>query len=128
MGNPAVFWRLDYLPLCSGLRCVNSGIIFADQEKGGQKNHKDLPGVRIRGRMVREGRGNRNFLIPHLGRKLSTLMSATSLPLFLVKLILRSPAFALDQTSGGAFLSHKICTQGSAPYSLAVASGVKSSW
>ena len=68
-------------PPLQGLRCVNSGIIFAGQgqEKGGQKNHKDLHGVRIRGRMVRAGRGNRNFLIPHLGRKLSTLMSATSL-------------------------------------------------
>jgi len=81
MGHPTVFWRLDYLSLCSGLRRVNNGIIFAGQgqEKGGQKDHEDLHGVRIRGRMVREGRGNGNFLMPHPGRKLSTLMSTTSL-------------------------------------------------
>lgn len=126
MGNPTVFWRSDDLSLGSGLRQVNNGTIFAGQgqEKGGQKDHADLHGVRIRGRMVREGRGNGNFL--------STLweeaFNLDLLPLFLVNLLLASPASALDQTTGGAFLCHKTRTQGPAPYKPVAVEGVRSSW
>lgn len=57
--NPIVIWKSDCL-LCNGLRYVNNGIIFPGQgkEKGGQENHKDLHGVKVRKRMDRERRRN----------------------------------------------------------------------
>ena len=48
------------MPPCNGLRYTNNGIIFPGQSKtkGEQKYHKDHHGIRIRKRMVREGRRN----------------------------------------------------------------------
>ena len=34
-----VVWRFGFVPLCSGLRCGDSGIL-SPKQKDGQKNHK----------------------------------------------------------------------------------------
>lgn len=55
--NPTVVWQL-YYPTMSNMRYMSIGIIFPSQNKakGGQKNCKCLRDVRIRKRMVSEGR------------------------------------------------------------------------
>lgn len=81
-----------------------------------QMNHKDLRTVRIKKRIEREGGMERNTLA-------SEVLAAS-----LLSLISRSPTFAQDLMSGGAFFSCEICTWVSTPCNLAVASVIRSSW
>ena len=88
-------WLSNWIELnCSSLRYVNDNIIFLGQGKaiGEQKNDKNLYGVRIRERMVRDGKRN--------GKKYyrSSILWGSSQPpcqllLFLVNWIWRSSAF-----------------------------------
>ena len=81
MANPTTVWRLDD-PLCSGLRYVNNNIIFPGdiKAKGGQKSLKSLQRIRKENDQSGKEEWKDMFLIQCLGRKQSTLMSATSLP------------------------------------------------
>lgn len=56
MALPTITWRLDYPPThsCNSLRYVNNAIIFPQQSKKKRWKKKDLCGIRIRKRMVRE--------------------------------------------------------------------------
>lgn len=65
VGSPAS-WQIQQsfrgwiTPVGNDLRYMNNGIIYPGQsrEQGGQKDHKDLEGIRIRRRIIKEGRRN----------------------------------------------------------------------
>lgn len=78
--------------------------------------------------MVRDGRrnGKKHSCSDILGGgKGSTLTLAT---FFLVSLVVRSPAFARGQTSGGAFFRCEVCTHDSVSPDVPTVPVVKSSW
>lgn len=118
MANPTVVWRLDNT-LCSGRIYVSNGIIFSGQikAKSGQKSYKDLYSIRIRKIMLRKERknGKKNSLFNIWG---GSYLPWCQLFLFLVNLILRSPASGQDQMSGWTFLSCEICTPRATPLTV----------
>lgn len=108
LANLTVVWRLNYRPLQWPEICEQWHFLFRpEQRKSRQNNHKDFHGLRIRKRMVREGRRN--------SKKCSRfdILGRSSVPqhqllLLLVNLILGSLAFTQDQMSVGGFFSFEI--------------------
>lgn len=108
LANLTVVWRLNYRPLQWPEICEQWHYLFRpEQRKSRQNNHKDFHGLRIRKRMVREGRRNSKKCsrFDILGR---SSVPQRQLLLFLVNLILGSLAFTQDQMSVGGFFSFEI--------------------